>query len=104
MINPLRHINYSVGNTDIREDMDQVDIPYPTPENFTETTLFSTDFDYINYRYLTPTWVTATPDEMEEYRWRPTGQMEPTSQPSLSIEARGGKGKWIEVYVDDRGQ
>jgi hypothetical protein len=54
-----------VANTDIREDMDQVGIPYPTPENFTQTTLFSTGFDYINERYIQPTWVTATPEEMD---------------------------------------
>ena len=61
----LRHANYT-AHTSIRDDMDRVDIPYPTPGHFTQPTLFATGWDYINDRYLSPAWITATPDEIEE--------------------------------------
>lgn len=61
----ISYVNYGL-NTDIREDMDQVDIPYPTPENFDQNTVLKTGFDYIEDRFLSPTWVTATPDEMDQ--------------------------------------
>ncbi|KAF1829412.1 hypothetical protein BDW02DRAFT_167190 [Decorospora gaudefroyi] len=57
--------NYSISNIDIREDMDTVGIPYPTPENFHQEEIFKTGFHHVKDRYLDPTWITATPDEME---------------------------------------
>lgn len=65
---PLCHVNYVIGNIDIRENMDEVEIPYPTPDNFTQDSVFATGFKYIKDRYMTPTWITAEPDEMEESR------------------------------------
>lgn len=65
---PISYVNYEIANTDIREAMDAVDVPYPTPEKFTQEKLYSLGFDYIEDRYLDPTWVTAEPDDMEESR------------------------------------
>ena len=31
----LSYVNYEIANTDIREAMDEVGVPYPTPEDFT---------------------------------------------------------------------
>lgn len=59
-------VNYKIANTDIREDMDQVDIPYPTPEDFDQDAPYTSGNDYIGDRYLNPTWVMAAPDEMDE--------------------------------------
>jgi hypothetical protein len=61
----ISYTNYKIANTSIREDMDQVDIPYPTPESFDQEEAFSTGFNYVDERYMNPTWVTATPDELE---------------------------------------
>lgn len=61
----ISYTNYIIANTSIREDMDQVDIPLPTPEHFDQAEVFATGFDYIGDRYINPTWVTATPDELE---------------------------------------
>jgi hypothetical protein len=61
----IQYANYSIANTDIREDLDTVDIPYPTPENFDQEKVFGTGFDYIGGRYINPTWVVAVPEEME---------------------------------------
>ncbi|CAO2658281.1 Nn.00g060040.m01.CDS01 [Neocucurbitaria sp. VM-36] len=61
----ISYVNYGL-NTDIREDMDQVDIPYPTPEHFNQDAIFKTGFDCIKDRFLSPTWVTATPEELDE--------------------------------------
>ncbi|KAH3942949.1 hypothetical protein HBH70_126220 [Parastagonospora nodorum] len=61
----ISYTNYIIANTSIREDMDEVDIPLPTPEHFDQTEAFTTGFDYIADRYINPTWVTATPDELE---------------------------------------
>jgi len=72
-----RHANYT-AHTSIRDDMDHIDIPYPTPEHFTQSTLFATGWHYIDDRYLSPAWITATPDDIEEStdgdvlaQWRP---------------------------------
>lgn len=62
----IQHANYSIANTDIRNDLDNVDVPYPTPEDFVQDKIFCTGFDHIKERYMNPTWVTATPDELEE--------------------------------------
>lgn len=62
----ISYANYSIGNTDIREDMDQVDIAYPTPEHFDQDEVFRSGFDYVGDRYLGPAWITATPEEMDE--------------------------------------
>lgn len=64
----LCHVNYQIANIDIRESMDSVDIPYPTPDDFTQDKVYSTGFDYNRHRYTVPAWVTAEPDEMEENR------------------------------------
>jgi hypothetical protein len=61
-----RYQNYSIANTDISEAMYEAGIPSPTPENFDQEQAFDTGFDYVNDRYMGPTWVTATPDELEE--------------------------------------
>jgi hypothetical protein len=61
----IQYANYSIANTDISEDMDTVDIPCPVPETFHQEDVFSTDFDYVEDRYITPTWVVVTPEEME---------------------------------------
>jgi hypothetical protein len=64
----LSYVNYDIANTDIREAMDTVGVPYPTPEGFTQETPYSLGFDPIRDRYMCPTWVTAEPDDMEESR------------------------------------
>jgi hypothetical protein len=61
----ISYTNYDIANTSIREDMDRVDIPYPTPEQFDQEEVFKSGFDYIKDRYLGPTWVIAAPDEIE---------------------------------------
>ncbi|KAH7069561.1 hypothetical protein BKA63DRAFT_84924 [Paraphoma chrysanthemicola] len=61
----ISYQNYSVANTSIRDDMDQVGIPSPIPETFAQKTLFTLGIDFINERYTQPTWVTATPDELQ---------------------------------------
>ena len=61
----IQYANYSISNMDIREHLDTVDIDYPTPENFEQEDVFSTDFDYIKDRYVSSTWVIAAPEEME---------------------------------------
>lgn len=58
-------VNYKIANIDIRENMDQVDIPYPTPEDFDQDEPYCSGNDYIGDRYLNPTWVTAAPEEMD---------------------------------------
>ncbi|KAJ4371824.1 hypothetical protein N0V86_008378 [Didymella sp. IMI 355093] len=65
---PISFVNYEIGNTDIREAMDAVDVPYPTPENFTQEKSYSLGFDPIKDRYMDPAWVFAEPDDMEESR------------------------------------
>jgi hypothetical protein len=45
--------------------MDEVDIPHPTPEHFDWSKIYRTGFHSINDRYLTPTGITASPDEIE---------------------------------------
>lgn len=62
----LSYVNYEIANTDIREAMDAVGVPYPTPEDFTQGKPYSLDFDPFRSRYMCPTWVTAEPDDMEE--------------------------------------
>jgi hypothetical protein len=62
----IQYTNYSIANTDIREALDAVDVPYPTPDGFDQETLFCVGFDHIKERYMNPTWVTAMPDELEE--------------------------------------
>jgi len=62
----ILYMNYDIGNSDIREDMDQVDIPLPTPEQFDQEELHHSGLDPIGDRYISPTSVTATPDEIEE--------------------------------------
>jgi hypothetical protein len=59
-------VNYKIANIDIRENMDEVDIPYPTPEDFDQDEPYASGMDFIGDRYLNPTWVTAAPDEMDE--------------------------------------
>ncbi|KAF1941684.1 hypothetical protein EJ02DRAFT_466369 [Clathrospora elynae] len=54
-----------IGNTDIREDLDTVNVPYLTPEDFDQDDVFKSDFDYVKDRYLSPTWVIASPEEIE---------------------------------------
>ncbi|KAF1850316.1 uncharacterized protein K460DRAFT_382070 [Cucurbitaria berberidis CBS 394.84] len=80
----ISYVNYG-HNTDIREDMDEVDIDYPTPENFEQDTLFKTGSDYIKERFINPTWVTATPDEIEETT---DGQVLDTFMPRPDIAYR----------------
>lgn len=96
-----RSTNYKIGNTSIREDMDQVNIPYPTPQDFDQKEIFTTEFDYIRDRYICPTWVTATPDEMEEThdpdelnRFRPRFDVLYRLKPDVA-RANGLKVKWI---------
>lgn len=48
-----------------RFEMDQVEIEYPTPEEFDQEEVYTHGFDLIKDRFLNPCWVTATPDEME---------------------------------------
>lgn len=60
-----RYSNYKIANLSIRDAMDEVDIPYPTPEHFDQDKIYKSGFRSGHDRYLTPTWVTATPDEME---------------------------------------
>ncbi|KAI4711069.1 hypothetical protein J4E89_004659 [Alternaria sp. Ai002NY15] len=62
----ITHANYSIANTDIRNDLESVDVPYPIPEDFVQKKVFRMGFDYVKYRYVNPTWVTATPVELEE--------------------------------------
>jgi len=62
----ITHVNYNIANTDIRNDLEMVDVPYPIPEDFVQDKIFCMGFDHIRYRYINPTWVTATPDELEE--------------------------------------
>ena len=62
------YVNYDITNTDIREAMDEVGVPYPTPENFTQEKPYSLGFHPIKSRYICPAWVTAEPDDMEESR------------------------------------
>jgi hypothetical protein len=61
----LQYANYTIANTDICEDLDTVDIDYPTPENFDQEMVFSTEFDFIEDWYLSPTWVVTAQKEME---------------------------------------
>lgn len=65
---PICYVNYDIANTDIREAMDAVDIPYPTPDEFVQSQPYSLGFDCVKSRYLDPAWVTAEPDDMEESR------------------------------------
>lgn len=59
-------VNYKIANIDIRKNMDAVDIPYPTPEDFDQDEPYCGGFDVIGDRYLNPTWVMAAPEEMDE--------------------------------------
>jgi hypothetical protein len=85
----ISYTNYKIANTSIREDMDQVDVPYPTPESFDQEEAFSTGFNYVDERYMNPTWVTATPDELET----PTGYRVP-------FETGRGEEGWIKGALD----
>jgi hypothetical protein len=49
----------------IEEDMESASIPSPVPETFEQDTPYDTDFDYIADRYISFTWITATPDDLE---------------------------------------
>ncbi|KAJ4346214.1 hypothetical protein N0V95_005580 [Ascochyta clinopodiicola] len=60
--------NYMIANLCIEEHMATVGIPHPIPEDFAQHDVFATGFNYIRHRYMTPTWVTAEPDDMEETR------------------------------------
>ena len=62
----ITHVNYNIANTDIRNDLEMVDVLYPIPEDFVQNKLFCMGFDHIKHRYANPTWVIATPDELEE--------------------------------------
>jgi hypothetical protein len=60
------YVNYSVANITIGENLASVNVPFPVPEDFTQNTLFSTGVDYMQAEFIAPTWIVATPDEMEE--------------------------------------
>jgi hypothetical protein len=45
--------------------MECAGIPSLAPETFEQDTPYDTDFDYIADRYISFTWITATPDELE---------------------------------------
>ena len=58
--------------------MERAGIPYVTPEEFTQSTLYASGWDYINDRYLASAMVVLPPDEIEEStdsnvlsQWRP---------------------------------
>jgi len=62
----ITHMNYNIANTDIRNDLETVDVPCPIPEILVQNKIFCMGFDHIKYRYVSPTWVIAIPDELEE--------------------------------------
>jgi hypothetical protein len=49
----------------IDEALSEVNVDTPIPETFTQSAPYGSDFDCIKDRYLNPTWVTASPDEIE---------------------------------------
>lgn len=97
----VSYTNHKIGNADVREDMDQVDIPYPTPEDFEQEEVFTTGFDYISDRYLSLTWISATPEDIEETsdpeeldRFLPRPNIVFRLKPEVT-RANGLKAKWM---------
>jgi hypothetical protein len=58
VVNLYRH-------SSIEKDMESASIPSPVLETFEQDTPYDTDFDYIADRYISFTWITATPDDLE---------------------------------------
>jgi hypothetical protein len=61
----IQYQNYQIANLSIDEDMDNADIPTPVPETFEQEEPMDSGFDVTEERYISPTWVTATTDELE---------------------------------------
>lgn len=59
-------MSFEVAGTSIDENLSQIGIFCPIPEDFTQDEPYTLGFDYLKDRYLNPTWVTASPDEIEE--------------------------------------
>ncbi|KAF2713901.1 hypothetical protein K504DRAFT_399506 [Pleomassaria siparia CBS 279.74] len=76
---PTVHANYDIGNQSIREDLDNLDVDYPAPVDYTHSGLLesgiSNDADQDEdengehsspEKWLPPTWVILEPGEYEE--------------------------------------
>jgi hypothetical protein len=61
----IQYQNYSIANLSIDEDMDNAGIPTPIPDDFEQDEPLESGFDAFEDRYLSPTWITAKPDEMD---------------------------------------
>ena len=64
----MQFASYSVANTHISNDLWHVNVHIPIPDDFEQKTLFCSGANHIRERYNDPTWVIATPDELEDSR------------------------------------
>ncbi|CAN9098827.1 unnamed protein product [Alternaria alternata] len=64
----MQFASYSVANTHISNDLWHVNVHIPIPDDFEQKTLFCSGTNHIRERYNDPTWVIATPDELEDSR------------------------------------
>ena len=62
----MQFVSYSVANTHISNDLWHVNVHIPIPDDFEQKTLFCSGSNHIRERYNDPTWVIATPDELED--------------------------------------
>jgi hypothetical protein len=62
----MQFVSYSVANTHISNDLWHVNVHIPIPDDFEQKTLFCSGTNHIRERYNDPTWVIATPDELED--------------------------------------
>ncbi|CAN9124461.1 unnamed protein product [Alternaria sp. RS040] len=62
----MQFTSYSVANTYISNDLWHVNVHIPIPDDFEQKTLFCSGANHIRERYSDPTWVIATPDELED--------------------------------------
>ncbi|RYN90780.1 hypothetical protein AA0119_g10902 [Alternaria tenuissima] len=62
----MQFASYSVANTHISNDLWHVNVHIPIPDDFEQKTLFCSGSNHIRERYNDPTWVIATPDELED--------------------------------------
>lgn len=64
---PLMWENFDIANTDIVEALGGCDVDYPVPENFEQLEIYDTGVDIDEeMAEISPTWVAALPDEIEE--------------------------------------
>lgn len=59
------YVNYSIGNTSLREDLGNCGVEFPVKEGYEQPKVFDYKTDMHKEQYRQPTWVRAEPHEYE---------------------------------------